>query len=147
MRNAIEVCQCGFNMNEAEAPRNGRTSPIICIVRYEVDPEKRAEFELYARLWVELITRHGGDHHGCFLSREPPPGTSLSFLGIGREAPENIAVAFFSFPNEAAYADYRAAVREDLDCAKAEELLRTSGCVLGYERSFMSRMDEEGGES
>ena len=32
---------------------------ITCTVRYEIDPDKLAEFEAYARFWLHKVPRHG----------------------------------------------------------------------------------------
>jgi hypothetical protein len=34
---------------------------IVCHIRYQIDPFKRAAFEDYARNWLTLIPRCGGD--------------------------------------------------------------------------------------
>ena len=34
---------------------------ITCIIRYHIDPSKKAEFEQYARNWGQAIPRCGGD--------------------------------------------------------------------------------------
>jgi predicted Ser/Thr protein kinase len=53
---------------------------------------KLAEFEAYGAMWLELVPRFGGIHHGYFL---PSEGES------------DIALAMFSFPSLAAYEQYR----------------------------------------
>jgi NIPSNAP len=40
---------------------------ITCVVDYTIDPRKTAEFERFARAWIGLVTKHGGQHHGYFL--------------------------------------------------------------------------------
>ena len=65
---------------------------ITCYLRYIIDPYKVAEFERYARMWIPLVRRFGGTHHGYFLPHE---------------GANNIAVALFSFPSLAAYEAYR----------------------------------------
>lgn len=114
-----------------------RPESLTCLVRYELDPERIADFEAYARYWIRLIERHGGKHHGYFISREAPDGSKLSFPGLGREGPGNVAIALFTFPSDEAYASYRRTVRADPDCARAEDLLRRSACVRSYERNFV----------
>jgi hypothetical protein len=113
---------------------------IVCHIRYELDLEKLAQFEEYARAWIELIERYGGVHHGYLLPSGRGPAAPVSFPGIGREAPDNVAIASFSFPDEASYLAYRRDVSADPDCARAERLLRESGCVTAYERGFMRRL-------
>ena len=65
---------------------------ITCHLRYIIDPDKLAEFEHYGRLWIPLVRKFGGVHHGYLL---PSEGAS------------NVALASFSFPSLAAYEQYR----------------------------------------
>ncbi|MCC4619327.1 NIPSNAP family protein [Xanthomonas cassavae CFBP 4642] len=65
---------------------------ITCSLRHVIDPYQLAEFEYDARLWIPLVARFGGRHHGYFL---PSEGAN------------NIALALFSFPSLAEYARYR----------------------------------------
>ncbi|HET7083824.1 MAG TPA: NIPSNAP family protein [Rhizomicrobium sp.] len=95
---------------------------ISCFVRYVLDPHKLGEFEDYARLWIAIVHRMGGTHHGYFL-----PG----------EGANNIAVALFSFPSLAAYENYRARMTSDPECVAAFELDRRNRSIISYERSFM----------
>jgi hypothetical protein len=95
---------------------------ITCHLRYVLDPYKIPEFEEYARLWIPIVNRMGGNHHGYFL---PSEGAS------------NIAVALFSFPSFAAYEDYRLRMAGDAECQAALELDRRNRSIVSYERSFM----------
>ncbi|PFW55149.1 NIPSNAP family protein, partial [Bacillus sp. AFS075960] len=40
---------------------------ITCYVRYVVDASKLDEFETYGKMWIPLVKKFGGDHHGYFL--------------------------------------------------------------------------------
>lgn len=95
---------------------------ITCVVEYVIDPAKAADFERFARRWMELVDRHGGTHHGYFL---PSEGAS------------DKALALFSFPSLAAYEVYRARFGVDPDFVAADRIRDESGCVLRYERTFM----------
>ena len=95
---------------------------ITCYLRYTIDPYKLADFEQYARLWIPLVNRLGGTHHGYFMPHE---------------GANNIALALFSFPSLAAYEDYRARMAEDAECQAAFKFAEQSRCILSYERSFM----------
>lgn len=94
---------------------------ITCYLRYVLDPTKIAQFEQYARQWIDLVGKFGGTHHGYFL-----PG----------EGANNIALALFSFPNLTEYERYRERSREDAECQAAFAFAETTGCILSYERSF-----------
>jgi hypothetical protein len=71
---------------------------ITCFLRYEIDPAKIKEFEHYGRLWIGLVNRLGGTHHGYLL---PSEGAS------------DIALASFTFPSFGAYEAYRQAAAID----------------------------------
>jgi hypothetical protein len=94
---------------------------ITCYVRYVIDPLKLEEFETYAKMWIPLVEKFGGKHHGYFV-----PG----------EGANNIALALFSFESLAAYEGYREQSKDDADCQAAFRYAAESGCVLSYERSF-----------
>ena len=95
---------------------------ITCCVRYEIDPAKIAEFERFARAWIDLVNRHGGTHHGYFL---PSEGAS------------DVALALFSFPSFTEYERYRALFGVDPEFVAADRIRDESGCVRRYERTFM----------
>lgn len=95
---------------------------ITCYLRYVIDPFKLKEFETYGRMWIPLVEKFGGKHHGYFLPHE---------------GPSNIAVAMFSFPSLADYEIYRAATVDDADCIAAMRYFEETKCFLSYERSFM----------
>ena len=94
---------------------------ITCYLRYEIDPAKTKEFETYGKMWIPLVNRLGGTHHGYFL-----PSESSNY----------IALAMFSFPSLEAYADYRTKAASDPECRKAVDYARQTQCFLRYERSF-----------
>ncbi len=95
---------------------------ITCYLTYRVDPYKLAEFEEYARLWLALVPRFGGTHHGYFLPHE---------------GPNDLAVALFSFPSLTAYEDYRQRSLDDPDCQAAYALAERTRCILSYDRTFL----------
>lgn len=94
---------------------------ITCHLRYVLDPTKLTEFEHYGRLWIPLVRKFGGIHHGYLL---PSEGAN------------NIALASFSFPSLAAYEAYRTASFEDQECQEAFRYAEATRCILSYERTF-----------
>jgi hypothetical protein len=94
---------------------------ITCYLRYQVDPDKLAEFETYGRMWLELLPRFGGIHHGYFL---PSEGVS------------DVALSMFSFSSFAAYEQYRKDSAGDPDVQKAIAFAKQTRCFIRYERSF-----------
>ena len=100
---------------------------VTCYLRYEIDPYKKAEFEHYARLWIPLVERFGGTHHGYFLPHE---------------GANDIAVALFSFASLTAYERYREQATADSDCQAAFAYAEQTRCIVRYERSFMTPVFE-----
>jgi hypothetical protein len=94
---------------------------VTCYLRYVIDPNKLKEFEHYGKLWLPLVTKFGGTHHGYFL---PSEGAN------------NIALALFSFPSLAAYEEYRNKSFQDAECQAAFKYAKDTQCFLSYERSF-----------
>jgi NIPSNAP protein len=95
---------------------------ITCYLRYVIDPYKLYEFDTYARMWIPLVQRLGGTHHGYFLPHE---------------GSNNVAVALFSFPSFAAYENYRQRSLVDPECQTAYAFAERTRCIASYERSFM----------
>ena len=95
---------------------------ITCYLRYVIDPFKLKEFETYGKMWIPLVEKFGGKHHGYFLPHE---------------GPNNIALAMFSFPSLAAYETYRTAAAVDAECQAAMRYYQETRCFLSLERSFM----------
>lgn len=94
---------------------------ISCYVRYALDHYKLGEFEEYSRMWLTIVPRLGGKHHGYFL---PSEGES------------DIAFAIFSFPSLAAYEQYRKDASVDSEVQRATTFAEQTRCFLRYERSF-----------
>lgn len=95
---------------------------VTCYLKYIVDPYKITDFEKYAKMWIPLVNKLGGTHHGYFLPHE---------------GANNIAVALFSFSSLAAYEEYRVKMAKDTECQEAFDFARETRCVVSYERSFM----------
>jgi hypothetical protein len=106
-------------------------------LRYTIDPDKLDAFEHYARVWMRLIEKYGGTHHGYFVPGEDPPSAAFSFPGIGEEGPGNKAVALFSFPTVEAYETYRREVATDPECIAATIHFEQTKCFTKYERAFL----------
>jgi len=94
---------------------------VTCYLRYVIDPSKLKEFEHYGKLWIPLVERFGGKHHGYFL---PSEGAN------------NIALALFTFPSLAAYEQYRTKSFSDSECLEAFKYAEETKCILSYDRSF-----------
>ena len=57
---------------------------VTCYLNYKIDPKKISEFEIYAKMWIPLVNKFGGTHHGYFMSSE---------------GANNVALALFTFPS------------------------------------------------
>ena len=95
---------------------------ITCYLTYKIDMYKVSDFEAYAKLWIPLVERFGGIHHGYYLPHE---------------SNSDIAVALFSFPSLAEYEKYRSASFRDPECKAAFELAERTRCIISYERQFL----------
>jgi hypothetical protein len=95
---------------------------VVCCIRYVLDPFKLAEFEAYARRWLEIIPACGGELIGYFMPHE---GTN------------NIALALIGFDSLAAYEAYRARLKAD-DAGMANFRFAQAGTfILSEERTFL----------
>ena len=94
---------------------------ITCFLEYRINPKKAAEFERYGRMWIKMIARFGGTHHGYFLPSEGHSHTAL---------------ALFSFPSLADYEAYRTAAASDEEAQAAVRYMEETGCVESWDRRF-----------
>ncbi len=100
---------------------------VTCYLRYIIDPYKLAEFEKYGKMWISLVNKLEGTHHGYFLPHE---------------GANNIAIALFSFPSLATYEEYRVKMAQDPECQEVFKYAEETRCILSYERSFMKPVFE-----
>jgi hypothetical protein len=94
---------------------------ISCVLEYRIDRSREAEFEQWCRMWLRLIPKFGGVHHGYFL---PSEGHS------------EIALGLFSFASLADYERYRAAAAEDEEALAATRFRDGTAGVMSWNRSF-----------
>ena len=99
---------------------------ITCFIRYRIDPFQREAFEDYARHWLEIIPRCGGDLLGYFLPHE---GTNDEAWGL------------ISFPSLAAYEAYRARIKADPAGQANFARAREKRFILREERTFVEAVD------
>ncbi|MGH6876251.1 MAG: NIPSNAP family protein [Rhizomicrobium sp.] len=98
---------------------------IVCHIRYQIDPFKRAAFEDYARKWLEIIPRCGGNLLGYFMPHE---GTN------------DVAHALIGFESLAAYETYRAKLRADADSMANFASAERERFILREERAFLRQI-------
>jgi len=94
---------------------------VTIYLRYVLNTRKLKEFEHYGKLWIPLVEKFGGKHHGYFM---PSEGAN------------NIALALFTFESLAAYEVYREASMQDAECQTAFRYAAETECIVSYERSF-----------
>ena len=98
---------------------------ITVFIRYQLDPYKRATFEEYARRWIAVIPKCGGDLVGYWMPHE---GTN------------NIAFALISIENLAAYETYRARLRADPEGVATFDFAEQHQFILAEERTFLRKV-------
>lgn len=95
---------------------------VTCYLDYTIDSLKIEEFEVYSKMWIHLVKRFGGTHHGYFLPYE---------------GANDKAYALFSFPSLALYEKYRMESASDTECIKAYKYAEETQCIKNYVRSFL----------
>jgi len=98
---------------------------VTCFIRYRIDPFRRDAFAAYARRWLSIIPRCGGDLLGYFL---PYEGTN------------DIAWGLVSFPGLAEYEAYRARLRADAEARENFAFAQRERFILSEERTFLERV-------
>lgn len=117
---------------------------VTCEIRHRLDSTRISEFEAYAQIWIKLIERYGGEHHGYFMPREKPAGAKECFEGLASEGPADVAIAIFTFPDEAAYLRYRHQAARDPDGVAANARFGEDPPFISYERLFLRPITEAG---
>jgi hypothetical protein len=107
-------------MARSDTRRQGMT--IVCIIRYEIDPNQRDAFKEYAENWGHIIPRCGGHLVGYFL---PYEGTN--FVGWG----------LIAFDSLASYEKYKSKLKADPEAQKNFSLAQNRRVILREERNFV----------
>ncbi len=95
---------------------------ITVFIRYQIDPFRSEAFEAYARRWLSIIPKCGGDLIGYWMPHE---GTN------------NIAYGLISFESLAAYEAYRARLKGDSEGAANFRVAQEQHLILAEERTFL----------
>src|SRR6478735_8482642 len=98
---------------------------VTCFIRYEIEPHQREAFEAYARRWLEIIPRCGGDLLGYFLPHE---GTS------------DVAWGLIGFDSLAAYEAYRATLKRDPEGVANFRFAQEGRFIRREERTFLTQV-------
>jgi hypothetical protein len=103
---------------------------LTCIIRYHIDPTKRAAFEQYARNWGQAIPRCGADLIGYFAPHE---GSSTLAYGI------------YNISSLAAYEAYRARLAQDPLGKENYAFAQAEKFLLREDRTFLRLASEPHG--
>ena len=99
---------------------------VTCVIRYQIDPFKRDQFEEYARNWGRIIPRCGGHLVGYFLPHE---GTN------------DVGWALIAFGSLASYERYKARLASDQDAIANFAFAAKGRFILREERNFVKVVD------
>lgn len=95
---------------------------LTCVIRYHIDPTKKAAFERYARVWGEAIPRCGADLIGYFAPHE---GSTTLAYGI------------YNIANLAEYEAYRGRLAQDPIAHENHEFAQSEKFLLREDRTFL----------
>ena len=99
---------------------------ITVFIRYQIDPFRRDAFETYARRWLDVIPKCGGDIVGYWMPHE---------------GSNNIAYGLISFDSLAAYEAYRARLRASEEGMANFAFAQEQRLILTEERTFLRRVE------
>ena len=99
---------------------------LTVFIRYDIDPFKRDLFEAYAKRWLTLIPKCGGNLLGYWMPHE---GTN------------NIAFGLISFASLAEYEAYRARLRADAEGRANFQFAEDNKLILREERTFLRQVE------
>ncbi len=95
---------------------------ITCIIRYQINPTQKAQFEQYSKNWGEAIPRCGADLIGYFAPHE---GSSTLAYGI------------YNIESLAAYEKYRTRLSTDPLGKENYEFAQREKFLLREDRTFL----------
>jgi len=99
---------------------------VTCFIRYQIDPFQREAFREYARRWLTIIPRCGGNLLGYFL---PYEGTN------------DVAWGLVGFQTLAAYEAYRAKLRTDPESRANFATAQDKRFIVREERTFLENVE------
>lgn len=95
---------------------------LTCVIQYQIDPTKKAQFAEYARNWGQAIPRCGAELVGYFAPHE---GSSTLAYGI------------YNIPSLSDYEAYRARLAEDPLGRENYAFAQKEKLLLKEERTFV----------
>ncbi|PSK85934.1 NIPSNAP protein [Limimaricola soesokkakensis] len=100
---------------------------LTCVIRYHIDPTKKAQFAQYARNWGQAIPRCGADLIGYYAPHE---GSSTLAYGI------------YNVASLADYEAYRARLADDPLGRENYEFAQAEKFLLREDRTFLKRVSD-----
>ena len=104
---------------------------LTCIIRYQIDPTKKAQFAQYARNWGQAIPRCGADLTGYYA-----PHDGSSTLGYG----------IYNIPSLGAYEAYRTRLADDPLGRENYNFAMRERFLLREDRTFLKLASAPHGE-
>ncbi len=95
---------------------------LTVFIRYQLDPFKVDQFEAYARRWLDIIPKCGGDLLGYWMPHE---GTNTVAFGL------------VTFESMAAYEAYRTRLKADAEGKANFEFAQAGRFIVAEERTFL----------
>ena len=105
---------------------------LTCIIRYQIDPSKKAQFEQYARNWGQAIPSNGADLIGYYAPHE---GSS------------KLAYDIYNVTSLADYEAYRARLADDPLGRENYEFAQRERFILREDRTFLKLASTPHGEN
>lgn len=99
---------------------------VTVFIRYEIDPFNSAQFEEYAKRWLDIIPACGGDVLGYWMPHE---GTN------------NIAFGLISFSSLADYEAYRTRLKADAAGKANFNFAQEHKFILAEQRTFLRQVE------
>ena len=106
----------------ARPAMKGIPMPIVCLIRYQIDPFQQDAFKKYAENWGRIIPRCGGHLIGYFLPHE---GTN------------DVAWGLIAFDSLASYEAYRTRLKKDSEGRENFAMSQAKRFILREERNFV----------
>lgn len=98
---------------------------IACFIRYRIDPFQREAFAEYARRWLAIIPRCGGDLRGYYLPHE---------------GANDVAWGVIAFASLGAYEAYRARLKADAEGRANFAFAAERRFIISEERTFVEEV-------
>jgi hypothetical protein len=110
----------------AQKERKRISMTIVCVIRYQIDPYQRDNFQKYAENWGRVIPRCGGHLVGYFL---PYEGTN------------DVGWGLIAFDSLAAYERYKIRLKSDPEGRENFAFAQSRKFILREERNFVEVVD------